>query len=120
MPYDPTLSSDRDFLRFFMQDTDDLNPALGLDEAGYDALIARLGVTQAAIALIDQRLAGLGPEMVVDGDRTDMISRQYMFWETRKRQIISGEVQVVPYLPGSAVGKADMTSPDLSVWKETT
>ncbi len=120
MAYDPTFPTDRDYLRWLVQDTDDLKPALGLGEAGYDALISRLGPTQAAIALIYQRLALLGPEMVVDGDRTDMISRLYMTLEKRKEQIISGEIQIVPYLSGTAVGKADMTSPDLSVWKETT
>jgi hypothetical protein len=118
LAYNPAFPTDRDYLRWFMQDTDDLNPALGLSEAGYDALIARVGANQAAIALIDQRLAGLGPEMVVDGDRTDMINRQYMFWENRKKQLMSGEIQIGgagSYDPG-AVGK--MAHPDLTNYKE--
>ena len=113
MAFNPALSTDRDALRWFLNDTNDASPAFGLDEAGYDAVIARFGLRGAAIALIDKRIEELGPNMVVDGDRTDMTNSLYAFWMKKREDVMNGLL-----LPGgnttagASIGVRKMEKPD--------
>jgi hypothetical protein len=115
--FNPALPSDRDYLRSLLGDTDDAKPKFGLDEAGYDALLSRLGLTQAALHLINIAMLNLGPEMTVDGDQTMMQNRTYMFYENLKSQIISGEIVLEPSGALAVASSTHLVSPDLEVYK---
>lgn len=117
MAFDPSLSTDRDALRFFLGDTDDNAPLFGLDEDGYDAVIARFGMVNAAIMLIDQKIIALGPDKWTDGDVGESIQELYKFWMLKRRDVQTGKLLPSGGVAAPSVATVPLTAPDLEVFK---
>lgn len=116
MAYDPSLSTDRDALRAFLGDTNDAEPAFGLDEDGYDAHITRFGLTGTAIILIDQKIIAIKNDAWTDGDVSVSKRKLWEFWMQKRDDIMSG--RVVP--AGGAIpaaGSLPLDEPDLTTFE---
>lgn len=114
MAYDPTLSTDRDALRFFLGDTNDAAPEFGLDEDGYDAVIARFGLVNTALMLIDQKIAALGPQSWSDGDVSLNRKSLWEFWMQKRQDVMDGKLLPAGGTMPAVVSVGAIDGPDLT------
>lgn len=117
MAFQFTLPTLRDEVRFAVGDIDDANPKVpGLNEAGYDGLIAKLGPVRAAVSVIDLIIANM-PTAWKDSDASEDLSKQVEHLQSRRAEIIAG---TYPFQNTAYAGASlrDIERPDLENFEQ--